>query len=371
MTSGQAHPVFDHRVLPQRVLFGTRRAAHHVASALDSLAARRPVLIASPASAGAAAGLFATASAPVLSWTETAQHVPADLAARAEAAVRGADEADAIVVVGGGSAIGLGKAVAVATGLPLVAVPTTYSGSESTPVWAVSEAGVKRTASDPRALPAAIVFDAALSERLPLGVSVPSGLNALAHAVGSLWGPRADPLSDAAALNGATLLLRGLRGVVADDGGIAAREDLLLGSRFAASAFAAAGSSLQHTLAHTLAAGYGLDHARTHAVLLRYVLALHLHANPAPKAALLDAIGGKVPFVTLSFLYRQLEAPTSLRELGMLEEALDDAVTRALAAAPAPSSGQPEAVDQASLTALLRAAWAGEEPAKYAESLAG
>jgi maleylacetate reductase len=213
---------FTHETLGQRVLFGRGRAREHLHAEVDRLGAARVMLIASdrdPAVDDVAAGL------PVaVRWREVRQHVPVENAERARAAAAGAD---VLVAVGGGSAIGLAKAVALTGRLPILAVPTTYAGSEGTNVWGLTRDGVKTTGVDPAVLPVSVIYDAALSASMPVDLSVASGLNALAHCVDSLWAPHADPIDTALALEGARALAAGLPAVVDDPASEAGRDDAL------------------------------------------------------------------------------------------------------------------------------------------------
>jgi maleylacetate reductase len=301
---------------------------------------------------------------PVQVWhDEVAMHVPVPVAERARAVATGHD-VDVVVSVGGGSTTGLAKAVALTSGIPVIAVPTTYAGSEATDVWGLTDGEVKTTGKDPRVLPRTVVYDAELTLGLPVQGSVASGLNALAHCVDSLWAPRTDPM--ALALEGVRALAGGLRGVVADPGGLRGREQTLYGAYLAAVAFASAGSGLHHKICHVLGGAYGLPHAETHAVVLPHVLALNAHTVPAAARRLAHALGAGDPqsgpgaaVAELGRLRADLDAPRALREYGLAEAELGRATDRCLAAVP-PSNPVP--VDRDRMADLLRAAWAGEEP---------
>ncbi len=359
---------FTHVTLPQRVRFGRGLVAAHLAEEVDRLGSRRVVVISTGREEAATPGLLD--GLPVaLRWSEVRQHVPVDHAERARAAAREVG-ADLIVAIGGGSAVGLAKAVALTDGLPVVAVPTTYAGSESTDVWGLTEGGAKRTGSDPRVLPVAVVYDPALTDTMPGSLAVASGLNALAHCVDALWAPRADPVNAALALEGARRLATGLHAIATGSGAAPeGRDDALLGAHLAAVAFASAGSALHHKICHVLGGTYDLPHATTHAVVLPHVLALNAPAVPELSARLADALGtsgvvaadGPASAVAaLEALRSDVGAPTALRDHGLAEDDLDDATTRCLEAVP-PTNPVP--VTRAALAALLRSAWAGEPPA--------
>ena len=355
---------FTHVTLAQRVRFGRGLVAEYLTEEVERLGSRRVLVISSGREERAAPDLFDDIPV-VLRWSDVRQHVPVDHAERARAAAREVG-ADLVVAIGGGSAVGLAKAVALTDGICVVAVPTTYAGSESTDVWGLTEGGVKRTGTDPAVLPVAVVYDPALTDTMPATLTVASGLNALAHCVDALWAPRADPVNGALALEGARLLATGLRAVVsgAADGG---RDEALLGAHLAAVAFASAGSALHHRVCHVLGGTYDLPHAATHAVVLPHVLALNAPALPGPSARLADAL--RMPGAAaadaasavsaLEALRVELGAPTALRDHGLAEGDLEDAVTRCLEVVP-PSNPVP--VTPAAMAALVRAAWAGTSP---------
>src|SRR4051794_4250140 len=211
--------------------------------------------------------------------TDVAMHVPVEVAEHARE-VAAEQDVDLVVCIGGGSTTGLAKAIALTSGLPIVAVPTTYAGSEATDVWGLTEGGRKTTGVDPRVLPRTVVYDASLMLTLPVATSVASGLNALAHCVDSMWAPRTDPLDQVVALEGMRALRGGLPQVVAGPTETAGREQTLYGAYLAGVAFASAGSGLHHKICHVLGGMFGLPHAETHAVVLPHVLSFNAPAVP-------------------------------------------------------------------------------------------
>ena len=346
---------FDHRTLGQRVLFGTGRALEHVVTAVEDLGAERVLLI-----RGGPDATLADAVArrvPVAVRIDGAvQHVPVERADDAVAKARAAD-VDAIVSIGGGSAVGLAKAVALRTGTPIVAVPTTFAGSEATDVWGLTEASRKTTGSDPRVLPRTVVYDASLSVGLPATLAVSSGLNALAHAVDGLWAPRADPINRALGTEGVRALVPGLRGLAADPDDLDAREQTLYGAYLAAVAFASAGSGLHHKICHTLGGAFGLPHAEMHSVVLPYVTAFNAPAAPDAAARLRSLLGVDDAAARLNALRIELGAPASLAAIGLREADVPEAAELTLPSVP-PSNPRP--VTTADLEAIIHAAWAGD-----------
>lgn len=361
--------VFEHATQAQRILFGTGRAADYLAAELESLGASRPMVIMGRSQSRRAERVMRGVE-PAVTWHEVTQHVPAELAERARAAASEAG-VDALVTVGGGSTTGLGKAVALTSGLPLLAVPTTYAGSEATSMWGITHERTKSTGLDLKVLPRSVIYDAELSSSLPVGLSVASGLNALAHCIDSLWGPRADPINQAHALEGARALAAALRGIVQDPTDMRAREQALYGSYLSALAFASAGSGMHHKIAHVLGGTFDLPHAQTHAILLPYVLAFNAPAVPDLAQRLATALGDSERATgsgagaanqALSRLRVDLDAPRALSEIGFTPEGVAEAVTKSLQAIP---DSNPVVPTPDSLTALLRAALNGDDPATW------
>jgi alcohol dehydrogenase class IV len=137
-------------------------------------------------------------------------------------------EADCCVALGGGSSIGLAKAIALESGLPILAVPTTYAGSEMTPIYGVTEGGIKRTGRDARVLPRTVIYDPVLTVALPPRVAGPSGMNALAHCVEALYAEDASPIVTLIAEEGIRVLSRSLPVVVNEPANLDARADALM-----------------------------------------------------------------------------------------------------------------------------------------------
>ncbi|MGD9958394.1 maleylacetate reductase [Nocardioides sp.] len=347
---------FVHESLPQRVRFAPGDAARGVEAEIDRLRASRVMVIAAEAEA-ALADRVTSGLPTVLRHADVVMHVPVEVAQRAREAAL-ANDVDVIVSVGGGSTTGLAKAVAMTTALPIVAVPTTYAGSEATAVWGLTEDGRKTTGVDPAVLPRAVVYDATLLRSLPTDLAVASGLNALAHCVDSLWAPLADPINAVLAAEGARALHEGLPLVARDGAGLPGIELALYGAHLAAKAFASAGSGLHHKICHVLGGRYNLPHAQTHAIVLPYVLAFNAPNAPGAEARLAAAFASPTAVGGLSALCRALDAPRSLSDLGLTEAEAEAAVDDVLVVVP---ESNPTPVTTENLTALLRAAWAGKD----------
>ncbi|WP_110208314.1 maleylacetate reductase [Nocardioides daejeonensis] len=348
---------FVHESLPQRVLFESGGAATGVASEVERLGARRVMVLAAPAEASIA-DQVTTGIPVVMRHDDVVMHVPTHVAEKAREAALAA-EADALVCVGGGSTTGLAKAVALSTRLPIVAVPTTYAGSEATAVWGLTQGAVKKTGTDAVVLPRAVVYDATLTLSLSVEMSIASGLNALAHCIDSLWAPKADPINAAFAAEGVRALNTGLPQVADAPTGLAGREQTLYGAYLAAAAFASAGSGLHHKICHVLGGMYNLPHAQTHAVVLPQVVALNAPGDDDAERRLAASFASESALAGLMALRNQVKAPGALRDFGLKASQIADAVQAILPVVP---TTNPTPVTSENLTALLRAAWEGSEP---------
>lgn len=349
---------FAYDALPMHVRFGPG-AVRGLPEELTRLGLRRVLVLCSPEQAETGE-LIAMALGGLSAGVhpEARMHVPAEVAQRARERVAELG-ADGCVAVGGGSAVGLGKAIALEHDLPVVAVPTTYAGSEMTPVWGLTENGEKRTGKDRRVLPVGVVYDPELTVGLPIAMTVTSGLNAIAHAVEALYAPDASPIISLMAEEGIRGLAGALPDLVENATDLGARTRALYGSWLCGACLGATTMSLHHKLCHALGGTLDLPHAPTHAVVLPHAFAYNQHAAPEAAAAVARAVGSPDPALGLWDLAGRLGAPRALRDLGMAEADVDRIAERVVAnpyANPAP-------VTRESVAGLLRAAWEGRPPA--------
>lgn len=345
----------------QRLVFGAGRVSD-IPAEVDAQGLRRVLLVATRSAKETADELCDRLGESVVARvSDVVQHVPESEASSATDLV-GAAAADGIVSLGGGSATGLGKAVAVATGLPLLAVPTTYAGSEATSVYGVT--GVhKRTGRDPRALPRVVVGDPLLTTTMPARLTATSGMNAVAHAVEALYAPGANPVTDVLAMESIRRLATALPAAVASLSDVSARAAALLGSYLAGWSMEQAGTALHHTLCHVIGGRYRVDHAEVHAVLLPYVAAYNAPAAPEALSAVARTLGtGPDAARALRALAERIGAPTDLASVGLQAGALDDVVERALVAV---GDRNPRRPDAPSLRRLVDDAFAGRPPGTY------
>jgi maleylacetate reductase len=350
-------PTFALRLSALRVQFG-QAAAPAIAAALQQMSLSRAVLLATPGHGQQARAIAAQIGPSVVAVLPLAQmHTPVEVTQHTLPQVLAA-KADALISFGGGSVTGLGKALALHTHLPHIAVPTTHAGSEVTGILGQTEAGRKTTMTDARLQPQVVIYDPRLIASLPAPITVTSALNAMAHAVEALYAPDRNPLTSTLALQGAQALITALPKVLQNLHNLQARADCQYGGFLCGLVLGQVGMGLHHKLCHTLGGSFGLPHAQTHAVILPYAVAYNEAAVPdllAPLAGILNAETAGQGLYTLS---QSLHAPQSLRDLGLAETDLDRAADLAVQS-PYPN---PSPLEKPALRALLQAAWAGDPP---------
>jgi maleylacetate reductase len=349
---------FVHQSRPGRVVFGTG-ASTRLPDEIDRLGLRRLIVVCTSEQAQLAADLSGPLGDRIAELHPHAtMHLPVRVAA--EAVARSQEiGADGCLAIGGGSAIGLAKAIAKESALPIIALPTTYAGSEMTPIWGLTDGDRKTTGRDPKVLPAVVVYDPELTVSLPVALSVTSGMNALAHSAEALYAPDSTPITSLLAAESARVLAGALPSVAADPLDIDARSDALYGAWLAGSVLGATTMSLHHKLCHILGGTFDLPHAATHTAVLPHVLAFNLPEAPQARAALRTAFSAPDPAARLFHLARDLGAETSLKALGMPEDGVRTVVAQALVE---PDTG-PRRVTEADLHRILGNALAGVTPA--------
>ncbi|MEO0380782.1 MAG: maleylacetate reductase, partial [Pseudomonadota bacterium] len=258
----------------------------------------------------------------------------------------------------GGSTTGLGKAIAYRTDLPQIVIPTTYAGSECTPILGQTEDGVKTTLSDPKVLPEVIIYDAELVRTLPVPMTVTSALNAMAHAAEALYATDRTPETTAMAIDGLKAFVDGLPKVLKDPSDLAAREATQRGAWACGTVLGQVGMALHHKLCHTLGGSFDLPHADTHAIILPHAIAYNARAVAKDLHPICDLLDGDNAGTALFDFAKSMNAPTALRDLGLKETDLD----RAAALATTKPYPNPHPVTREDIRALLQAAWAGTTP---------
>jgi maleylacetate reductase len=348
-------PGFTFPGIATRVVFGAGTLAQ-LGDELRRLGRARALVLSTPEQAEAAAGLAASLGDLAAGvFAGAAMHTPVAVTEHAVATFREAG-ADCVVSLGGGSTIGLGKAIATRTGADQIAVPTTYAGSEMTDILGETEGGRKTTRRDPSIRPETVVYDVDLTLGLPVGLTVTSALNAIAHAVEALYAPDANPVIGLMAVAGVRALRDGLPVLVDAPRDRGARADALYGAWLCSTALGYTTMSLHHKLAHVLGGSFGTPHAETHAILLPHTAGFNAAATDrlGDVAAL---FGGSVGGGLWDFA-GSLGAPLRLSDLGLTGADLD----RAAAIAVESRYANPRPFGQDDIRALLQAAWEGARP---------
>jgi alcohol dehydrogenase class IV len=342
---------------PARVLFGCGSLAR-LPEEIALLGAGRALILCAPGHRIQAekigrslgerfAGIFANA----------VMHVPIEIAHEAQAAARGLG-ADCVVAVGGGSTTGLGKAIALESELPIIAIPTTYAGSEMTSIYGITEGGLKRTGKDVRVLPRTVIYDPDLTQTLPLELAITSGMNAIAHAAEGLYAKDSNPIMDLIAEEGIRAMASAIAELATDPQSTAARSQALYGAWLCGTVLGNVGMALHHKLCHTLGGSFNLPHAEVHTVVLPHAVAYNAPAIPDALHRMRRALSGNEPAPALYELAHSLGAPSSLQSLGMLEADLD----RAADIAVSNPYWNPRPIERVAIRELLQRAWEGSRP---------
>ncbi|MCC2632666.1 MAG: tfdF [Ramlibacter sp.] len=342
---------------PGRVVFGAGSIAQ-LGREIEALGARRALVLSTPEQRGSAeriAQMLGERAAGI--FDRAVMHVPIETAREAREVARQLG-ADCAVAVGGGSTTGLGKAIALDSGLPILAIPTTYAGSEMTPIYGITEGGLKKTGRDARVLPRTVIYDPELTLSLPVGLSVTSGINAIAHAAEGLYSVDGNPVMDLMAQEGIAALGRALPAIRADAADIGARGDALYGAWLCGVVLGNVGMALHHKLCHTLGGSFNLPHAETHTIVLPHALAYNAAAAPLAMNRIARALKGRSAAQSVFDLARANGAPVALRDLGLRESDLD----RACDIAMQNQYPNPRPLERAAIRQLLQDAFEGNRP---------
>ena len=341
---------------PARIVFGAGSVTR-LADELRAAGCRRALVLSTPFQRDAALALAAQLGDLAAGiFAEAAMHTPVEVTDRAMAAYAAAG-ADCTVAIGGGSTIGLGKAIAWRNDAMQAVVATTYAGSEVTPILGQTANGIKTTVRDAKILPELVIYDPDLTLTLPVGMSVTSGLNAIAHAVEGLYARDRNPVAELMATEAIRALRQALPAIVRSPRDIAAREQALYGAWLCGTVLGTVGMALHHKLCHTLGGSFDLPHAETHAVLIPHTAAYNAIAAHARLAPATRQFGGDLGGGLWDFA-QSLGAPMTLRMLGLRMEDLD----RAADLAVENPYWNPRPVERNAIRALLGRAWAGERP---------
>ncbi len=348
---------FAYEALPYRVVFGEGTLAH-AADEADRLGIKRALVLSTPQQHADGSKLGSVLGHRLAAeFHEAVMHTPVAVTERAMGVIEATD-IDGLIALGGGSVIGLAKALSLRSGLPQLVLPTTYAGSEMTPILGETRDGIKTTQRSRDILPDTVIYDVDLTMSLPAAISATSGLNAMAHAVEALYAPEANPIISLMAEEAIASLGRALPRIVATPSDRAARGDALLGAWLCGTCLGAVSMSLHHKLCHVLGGSFDLPHAETHAIVLPHVVAYNADAAPEAMRRVARALGTPDATLGLFGLQRRLKIPVSLADIGMPEDGIDLAAELATRNAYA----NPRGLDRAALRELLARAWRGEVP---------
>jgi len=348
---------FVFEAMPARVVFAAN-AIEHLPREIEQLGARRALVLSTPQQEALATDISKSlGQRSVGVYPHAVMHVPIEVARKArEEAVRLG--ADCVVAAGGGSTIGLGKAIALESGLPILAIPTTYAGSEMTSIYGLTEAGIKKTGRDPRVLPKVVIYDPFLTVDLPAAMSITSGFNAIAHAAEALYAENSNPITTMMAEEGIRALAQGMPEVATHPRDLDGRSDCLYGAWLCGSVLGTTSMALHHKLCHVLGGTWNLPHAETHTVILPHAMAYNYAAAPEAMRRIERAMKTPNAASGIFDLMKQLGAPLSLREIGMKQDDLDRAASLVMEA----PYYNPRPTTRESICALLDDAFFGRRP---------
>ena len=348
---------FTYTALPTRVVFGVG-ALDKVGDEIERLGAQRALVLSTPeqrASAEDVARRIGSRAAGI--YAKAVMHTPIETAEDARR-VAAQLQADCCVAIGGGSTTGLGKAIALTSSLPILAIPTTFAGSEMTPIQGITADGVKKTVRDLRMLPKTVVYDPTLLLTLPARIAGPSGINAIAHAVEALYAQEANPITSIMAEESIRALAHSLPTVVREPQDLEARAEALYGAWLAGLCLGTVGMALHHKLCHTLGGSFNLPHAETHTIVLPHATRYNAPAAPQAMQRIARALGVQDAASGLYDLAVAVDAPLSLEAIGMPKEGID----RAADLAVTNPYWNPQPLERGAIRALLQAAWEGRRP---------
>ncbi|OTB09314.1 hypothetical protein M426DRAFT_315884 [Hypoxylon sp. CI-4A] len=349
---------FEYDANPARVVFGSG-TVKKVPQELARAKVSKPFLLSTPQQVSHIDLLKSVLGDAVSgTFSGATMHTPVEVTERALDQVKSSG-ADSIISIGGGSTVGLGKALSIRTGLFHLAIPTTYAGSEVTPILGETDAGRKTTRNDPKILPDAVVYDVDFTMTLPVSLTATSGVNAIAHAVEALYSRDTNPIMNVIAQEGVKALAKSLPILVSEPSSREARTSALYGAWICGICLGSVGMSIHHKLCHTLGGSFNLPHSETHTIILPHALSYNAPKVPAAMEALAAVLPGSEGDATkgLNILLNKLKVKRGLKALGMQESDIDKAADIAVSN----PYWNPRPIERGPIRELIRRAWAGEE----------
>ncbi|MGV1837324.1 maleylacetate reductase [Rhizobium rhizogenes] len=341
---------------PAHIVFGVGKSTF-VGDWVEKLGCRQALVLSTPQQKADAEALAARLGPRAVGvFSGAVMHTPVEVTEKAMEVVRQTGS-DCVVSLGGGSTTGLGKAIAFRTDLPQIVIPTTYAGSEVTPILGQTEGGRKTTVRHASILPEVVIYDPALTLGLPVAMSVTSGLNAMAHALEALYAQDRNPISTLMAVEGLRAFKTSLPGIIEMPQVLDIRAEALYGAWLCGTVLGTVGMALHHKICHTLGGAFDTPHADTHAIMLPHTAAYNAVAVPDLLAPVADVFGGSVGGGLWDFAKR-IGAPLALKDLGLSQADLD----RAAEIATENPYWNPRPIDWESIRGLLQYAWEGRRP---------
>ena len=348
---------FELHVNPARIVFGDGYLSR-AAEMVRDLGCSRALVLSTPQQKQQAEELskaIGDLSAGV--YANATMHIPIEVTEDALKTLK-SSRADCTIAIGGGSTTGLGKALAYRTDMPQIVIPTTYAGSEVTPILGQTQGGVKTTVSDPKILPEIVIYDPQLTYSLPASMTVTSAFNGLAHAAEALYAQNRNPISTLMAVEGVRALIEALPAITSDPQSREGRRDALYGAWLCGTVLASVGMALHHKLCHTLGGTFDLPHADTHAVVLPHAIAFNEVAVPDLLRPIANALEADEAGSALHEYAKSISAPTALKDIGMPE----DGIERAAELAVNKPYWNPREFDREQIRRLIENAYHGRVP---------
>ncbi|EJD02969.1 Dehydroquinate synthase-like protein [Fomitiporia mediterranea MF3/22] len=343
---------------PARVVFGSG-TIKQLPDEVKRLGLKKPLVLSTPeqtSQADLVESILKSAGVDCAGqFNNATMHTPVEVTEKALAIVN-ERKVDGTIAIGGGSTIGLGKAIALRTDMPQIVIPTTYAGSEMTPIIGQTENGVKTTQSTPKVLPEVVIYDVDFTLTLPQGLSATSGINAIAHAVEALYAQNANPVIELMAEEAVRALARSLPIIMENKEDTEARSDALYGAWLCSACLGSTNMSVHHKLCHVLGGTFNLPHADTHTIVLPHALAYNAPSAPEAMKKLARALDNEDPVEGLNVLLTKLKVKRGLKEVGMPEDGIDKAADLAFKN----KYWNPRPIDRDAIREVIRRAWAGE-----------
>jgi maleylacetate reductase len=348
---------FVYKSLPLRVVFGEGTSARLTEEA-DLLSIRRALVLTTAGHERLGREMAGRLNDRFVGlYAGAVMHTPVEVTK--EALKRAADlKADGVIAVGGGSTVGLGKAISLRTGLPQIAIPTTYAGSEMTPILGETQDGVKTTRSSPEIMPKTVIYDVDLTLSLPVRIAAVSGMNAVAHAVEALYAKDRNPVVSLMAADAIRATIGALPDIARAPDDRDARSRALYGAWLSGVCLGSVGMALHHKLCHVLGGTFNLPHAETHAIVLPHAMAYNSRSVPDVEKRIADILAASGAAAGLYDFAGRLGIPAGLREIGMPEAGIERAADLAMAN----PYWNPRPLERHAIRELIARAWVGERP---------